>query len=43
MVFVRGEENADHSVTALLIGGRSGEAEARESIRRNGKDFVVVK
>jgi len=24
MVFVRGEENADHSVTAQLIGGRSG-------------------
>ncbi len=24
MVFVRGEENADHSVTALLIGRRSG-------------------
>jgi hypothetical protein len=24
LVFVRGEENADHSVTAQLIGGRSG-------------------
>src|SRR5260370_34436410 len=24
MVFVRGEENADHSVTAQIIGGRSG-------------------
>ena len=24
MVFVRGEENADHTVTALIIGGRSG-------------------
>ncbi len=24
MVFVRGEENADHSVTAQVIGGRSG-------------------
>ena len=24
MVFVRGEENADHSVTAMVIGGRSG-------------------
>ncbi len=24
MVFVRGEENADHSVTAQMIGGRSG-------------------
>ena len=24
MVFVRGEENADHTVTAVMIGGRSG-------------------
>lgn len=44
MVFVRGEENADHSVTALLIGGRSGgggpEAGAR-AFGEMGRDFVV--
>src|SRR6266481_3229964 len=43
MVFVRGEENADHSVTALLIGGRSGggpEGGARV-LGEMGKDFVV--
>src|SRR5438445_5532693 len=43
MVFVRGEENADHSVTALLIGGRSGrgpEGGARV-FGEMGKDFVV--
>jgi preprotein translocase subunit YajC len=43
MVFVRGEENADHSVTALLIGGRSGggaEGGAR-AFGEMGKDFVV--
>jgi Domain of unknown function (DUF5666) len=44
MVFVRGEENADHSVTALLIGGRSGgggqEGGAR-TFGEMGKDFVV--
>lgn len=43
LVFVRGEENADHSVTALLIGGRSGggpEGDAR-AFGEMGKDFVV--
>jgi len=43
MVFVRGEENADHSVTALVIGGRSGggpEGGAR-GFGEMGKDFVV--
>jgi hypothetical protein len=43
MVFVRGEENADHSVTARLIGGRSGggpEGGARV-FGEMGKDFVV--
>jgi preprotein translocase subunit YajC len=43
LVFVRGEENADHSVTAQLIGGRSGggpEGGARV-FGEMGKDFVV--
>lgn len=47
LVFVRGEENADHSVTAQLIGGRSG---GGAGVSRGfgggagfelGKDFVV--
>src|SRR5947208_2137288 len=37
VVFVRGEENADHSVTAQMIGGRSGGGGFGEL----GKDFVV--
>jgi hypothetical protein len=44
MVFVRGEENADHSVTALLIGGRSGGGGPEGGARvfgEMGKDFVV--
>ena len=44
MVFVRGEENADHSVTALLIGGRSGRGGPEGGGRtfgELGKDFVV--
>jgi hypothetical protein len=44
MVFVRGEENADHSVTALLIGGRSGGGWPEGGGRvfgEMGKDFVV--
>ena len=49
MVFVRGEENADHSVTAQVIGGRSGGGPAgggRGSgagggFGELGKDFVV--
>jgi len=43
MVFVRGEENADHSVTALLIGGRSGGGgpEGGSVLGEMGKDFVV--
>jgi Domain of unknown function (DUF5666) len=43
MVLVRGEENADRSVTALLIGARSGggpEVGAR-MFGEMGKDFVV--
>jgi hypothetical protein len=43
MVYVRGEENADHSVTAQLIGGRSGggpEGGGR-GFGELGKDFVV--
>src|SRR6266849_1489559 len=41
MVFVRGEENADHSVTALLIGGRSGGgAEDGRGFGEMGKDFI---
>jgi len=49
MVFVRGEENADHSVTAQLIGGRSGggpQSGSRFFVNGGGsgelgKDFVV--
>jgi len=44
LVFVRGEENADHSVTALLIGGRSGGGGSEGGARvfgEMGKDFVV--
>src|SRR6266403_195863 len=47
LVFVRGEENADHSVTAQLIGGRSGGgAGAGRGFGGGvgvelGKDFVV--
>jgi Domain of unknown function (DUF5666) len=49
LVFVRGEENADHSVTAQLIGGRSGggpEGGDRGFVSgagfgELGKDFVV--
>jgi len=37
VVFVRGEENADHSMTAQMIGGRSGGGGFGEL----GKDFVV--
>jgi len=49
MVFVRGDENPDHSVTAQLIGGRSGSAQggrgfgpgAGGGFGELGKDFVV--
>jgi Domain of unknown function (DUF5666) len=44
MVLVRGEENADHSVTALMIGGRSGGGGPEGGARvfgEMGKDFVV--
>src|SRR5213082_3506898 len=46
LVFVRGEENADHSVTAQLIGGRSGGGEQGGrgfggTGFELGKDFVV--
>jgi hypothetical protein len=48
VVFVRGEENADHSVTAQLVGGRSGAgAEGGRGpgggagFGELGKDFVV--
>ena len=46
MVFVRGEENADHSVTAQLIGGRSGNGPGANRGFGGvgfelGKDFVV--
>ncbi len=43
MVFVRGEENADHSVTAQLIGGRSGGGPegGNRVFGEMGKDFVV--
>lgn len=42
LVFVRGDENADHSVTAQLIGGRSGGgAEGGRGFGEMGKDFVV--
>jgi hypothetical protein len=43
LVFVRGEENADHSVTAQLIGGRSGSGAegGGRGFGELGKDFVV--
>jgi uncharacterized protein DUF5666 len=48
LVFVRGEENADHSVTAQLIGGRSGGGPdggkglgAGGGFGELGKDFVA--
>jgi len=48
MVFVRGEENADHTVTAQLIGGRSGSGPdggrrfgGGGGFGELGKDFVV--
>jgi len=43
MVFVRGEENVDHSVTAQLIGGRSGAGleGGNRVFGEMGKDFVV--
>jgi hypothetical protein len=44
MVFVRGEENADHSVTAQLIGARSGGGPGGGpggGFGELGKDFVV--
>jgi hypothetical protein len=43
MVFVRGEENADHSVTAQLIGGRSGAGPegGTRVFGEMGKDFIV--
>jgi uncharacterized protein DUF5666 len=43
IVFVRGEENADHSVTAQLIGGRSGGGPdgGNRVFGEMGKDFVV--
>jgi hypothetical protein len=47
-VFVRGEENADHSVTAQMIGGRSGGGPeggrgfgGGAGFGELGKDFVV--
>src|SRR6202158_4492240 len=42
VVFVRGEQNADHSVTAQMIGGRSGGApEGGRGFGEMGKDFVA--
>lgn len=43
IVFVRGEENADHSVNALVIGGRSGGGSegGGRVFGEMGKDFVV--
>jgi len=47
VVFVRGEENADHSVTAQMIGGRSGGGPeggrgfGGTGFGELGKDFVV--
>jgi hypothetical protein len=41
MVFVRGEENADHSVTAQMIGGARGGIIGGRGLGELGKDFVV--
>jgi len=41
MVFVRGEENADHRVTAQMIGGTRGGLIGGRGFGELGKDFVV--
>ena len=42
LVFVRGEENPDHSMTAQTVNGRSGGgAEGGRGFGEMGKDFVV--
>jgi hypothetical protein len=42
VVIVRGEENADHSVTAQTIAGRSGGgAQGGRTLGEMGKDFVA--
>jgi hypothetical protein len=42
VVIVRGEENADHSITAQTIGGRSvGGAQGGRAFGEMGKDFVA--
>src|SRR5260370_40892269 len=42
VVIVRGEENADHSVTAQTIGGRSGGGmQGSRTVGELGKDFVA--
>jgi len=41
MVFVRGEENADHSVTAQMIGGGQGGIIGGRGSGDMGKDFVA--
>ncbi len=43
MVFVRGEENADHSVTAQVIGGRSGNGPGAGRGFGGGAGFVLGK
>jgi hypothetical protein len=41
VVFVRGEENADHSVTAQMIGAATGGTIGGQGPGELGKDFVV--
>ena len=41
MVFVRGEENGDHSITAQMIGGATGGIIGGRGSGELGKDFVV--
>jgi hypothetical protein len=41
VVFVRGEENADHSVTAQTIGGAAGGVIGGRGFGELGKDFVA--
>jgi len=41
LVFVRGEEGADHSVTAQMIGARSGGGPGGGDFGEMGKDFIV--
>src|SRR6202008_3922567 len=42
VVFVRGQENADHTVTAQVIGGAAGGVIGGRGVGELGKDFAVA-